>query len=62
MPRKTGLRISEFCGLTVSDVDFKKHVLNVERQLLRSSGMEYYIEKPKTDNGVRVIPMSGEVL
>ena len=22
---KTGLRISEFCGLTISDIDFKEH-------------------------------------
>ena len=27
---KTGLRISEFCGLTVSDIDFKEHTINID--------------------------------
>ena len=26
---KTGMRISEFCGLTVSDIDFKEHKIIV---------------------------------
>ena len=27
---KTGLRISEFCGLTISDIDFKEHTINID--------------------------------
>ena len=57
----TGLRISEFCGLTIKDVDFKKMRINVERQLQRSSNMEYIIEKPKTESGTRFVPMTIEV-
>lgn len=57
----TGLRISEFCGLTVSDIDFKKKRINVERQLIRTSQMEYIIEEPKTESGVRYVPMTDEV-
>lgn len=57
----TGLRISEFCGLTIKDVDFKKMRINVERQLQRSSNMEYIIEKPKTESGTRFVPMTKEV-
>lgn len=57
----TGLRISEFCGLTKSDLDFKENLIRVERQLKRASDMRYYIEKPKTDKGQRFIPMSPEV-
>ena len=57
----TGLRISEFCGLTVSDIDFKKNRINVERQLIRTSQMEYIIEEPKTESGVRYVPMTDEV-
>jgi len=57
----TGLRISEFCGLTIKDIDFKKMRINVERQLQRSSNMEYIIEKPKTENGTRFVPMTKEV-
>ncbi|SFD31117.1 site-specific integrase [Ruminococcus albus] len=57
----TGLRISEFCGLTVSDIDFKKKRINVERQLIRTRQMEYIIEAPKTESGVRYVPMTDEV-
>lgn len=57
----TGLRISEFCGLTIKDIDFKKRRINVERQLQRSSNMEYIIEKPKTESGTRFVPMTKEV-
>ena len=32
---KTGLRISEFCGLTISDIDFKGRKINVDHQLQR---------------------------
>ena len=58
---KTGLRVSEFCGLTIADVDFKKNRIRVDHQLLRSGNMEYIIEKPKTESGERFVPMSNEV-
>ena len=58
---KTGLRISEFCGLTISDIDLKKMRINVDHQLQRASNMEYVIEDPKTENGVRYVPMTEEV-
>ena len=57
----TGLRISEFCGLTKADINFKQMSIKVERQLMRSSDMRYYIEQPKTKNGVRYVPMSPQV-
>lgn len=57
----TGLRISEFCGLTKSDIDFKKKRIRVDHQLLRTSDMQYIIEKPKTESGERFVPMSEEV-
>ena len=56
----TGLRISELCGLTISDVDFRKRRLRVERQLVRTKHCEYYIEKPKTASGTRYIPLTDE--
>ena len=34
---KTGLRISEFCGLTISDIDFKEHTINIDHQLQKKS-------------------------
>ena len=36
----TGLRISEFCGLTVKDLDFEEEVINVDHQLQRSRNYE----------------------
>ncbi len=57
----TGLRISEFCGLTINDIDFDKRTLSVERQLQRTSDMRYIIEDPKTKSGVRVIPLQNDV-
>lgn len=58
---KTGLRISEFTGLTIDNVDFKNHKLIVDHQLQRSNQMEYIIEEPKTKSGIRAIPMTKEV-
>ncbi|MBR6404046.1 MAG: site-specific integrase [Eubacterium sp.] len=57
----TGLRISEFCGLTKADIDFKNSTIRVERQLQRGSDMKYIIEKPKTESGMRYVPMTPEV-
>lgn len=54
----TGLRISEFCGLTAGDIDFERGSVCVSKQLQRSSDMRYYIERPKTSSGVRYVPMS----
>ena len=59
---KTGLRISEFCGLTIKDIDFKKNVIKVSHQLQRTSDMRYVCEKTKTENGIREIPMNSEVM
>ena len=58
----TGLRISEFCGLTLSDIDFKKKRIRVDHQLQRTRDMEYIIEKPKTESGERYVPMSQQVI
>ena len=59
---KTGLRISEFCGLTIKDIDFKKKVIKVNHQLQRTSDMRYICEKTKTENGVREVPMTPDVV
>lgn len=58
---KTGLRISEFVGLTIQDVDLKNRKLNVDHQLQRKRNMEYVIEDTKTNCGTRVIPMADDV-
>ena len=57
----TGMRISEFCGLTMKDIDLEKKTINIDHQLQRTSKMEYVIEPTKTNAGTRVIPMTKEV-
>lgn len=44
---KTGLRISEFCGLTKKDIDFEHHTISISHQLLKDKD-GYYIDEPKT--------------
>ena len=58
---ETGLRISEFCGLTIDDIDFENHRLSVTKQLQRDRQGNYLIAKTKTTAGTRVLPISKEV-
>lgn len=57
----TGMRVSEFCGLTKNDLDFENRRIWVDHQLVRERGGKYYVEKTKTDSGIRYIPMTDEV-
>ncbi len=57
----TGLRISEFVGLSIKDIDFKDMKINVDHQLQRKRNMEYIIEDTKTTSGTRQVPMTPEV-
>ena len=57
----TGLRISEFEGLTKSDIDFKNMKINVDHQLQSYAKIGYQIIEPKTESGTRQIPMTKEV-
>lgn len=56
----TGLRIGEFCGLTVNDVDFKKNHISVNHQICKIHG-SYRISFPKSEKGNRYIPMTVSV-
>lgn len=58
---ETGLRVREFCGLTINDLDFKERRIRVDHQLVRERGGKYYIEKTKTESGCRYIPMTDDV-
>lgn len=58
---ETGLRISEFCGLTLKDIDLNERTINIDHQLMVVGGKGKYIEKTKTNAGTRVLPMSDEV-
>ena len=57
----TGMRVSEFCGLTKDDLDFKNRRIFVEKQLIKERNGTYHIEKTKTESGVRYIPMTDSV-
>lgn len=54
---ETGLRISEFCGLTMN-IDMTNRIINVDHQLMKDSEIGYYIATPKTKNGIRQLPMT----
>ena len=57
----TGMRISEFCGLTIRDVDMEKRIIDINHQCLRTSKMEYYCQSTKTNAGTRKLPMTDDV-
>ena len=60
----TGLRCGELIGLTWKDVDTRARRLNVDHQLIYENygdGCRFHISTPKTDSGIRVIPMTQEV-
>jgi integrase len=57
----TGMRISEFVGLTLSDIDLVNGIITVDHQLQRKRNMEYVIEPTKTASGTRLIPMTDDV-
>ena len=57
----TGMRISEFCGLTIRDIDLENKVINIDHQLQRTSDMRLVIESTKTNAGTRKLPMTEDV-
>ena len=57
----TGMRVSEFCGITKDDLQFSERRIRVDHQLVRERGGKYYVEKTKTECGCRFIPMTDEV-
>lgn len=56
----TGLRISEFAGLTLDNIDFDNNVMYVRQQLRRING-EWMLTGLKTESSDRHIPLSEEV-
>lgn len=57
----TGMRISEFCGLTMRDIDLENKVINIDHQLQRTSDMRLVVESTKTNAGTRKLPMTEDV-
>ena len=57
----TGMRISEFCGLTIRDLDMENRIIDINHQLQRTSDSRYVIEDTKTNAGTRKLPMTEKV-
>lgn len=60
----TAVRCGEAIGLTWNDVDFKRKEVSINHQLVyKKHGKSYgfYADSPKTDSGIRTIPMTTEV-
>ena len=57
----TGMRISEFVGLTVGCLDMKNRTIRIDHQLQRKSDGTKYIESTKTNAGTRTLPMEDDV-
>jgi integrase len=57
----TGMRISEFCGLTIKDIDLENNIINIDHQLQRLSDMTYLVQSTKTNAGTRKLPITEDV-
>lgn len=57
----TGMRISEFCGFTIKDIDLGNRIVNIDHQLQRLSDMTLVIEPTKTSAGTRKLPVTDDV-
>ncbi len=57
----TGVRISEFCGLTMDNIDFKNRRIHIEKQLAVRKGRTLIFTETKSSAGERYIPMSDSV-
>lgn len=60
----TGCRVGELIGLTWSDVDLKKKELYITCQLVYKNygdGCKFHLTTPKTDAGIRTLPLSDVV-
>lgn len=60
----TGCRCGELIGLTWQDIDMEEQEIRIEAQLVYKNygdGCKFHLTKPKTDAGIRVIPMNETV-
>lgn len=59
----TGMRKSELLALSRSDIDFRKGVITVSKTLVSSKKKEDVLQElPKTDAGLRMIPISAQLM
>jgi integrase len=56
---ETGMRVSEFCGLTLNDLNFEEGYIDVNHQIIKlDSPPRLIILQPKSESGIRKIPMT----
>lgn len=59
----TGIRKSEALALSRSDIDFRKGVITISKTLVSSKKKEDVLQElPKTDAGLRTIPITGQLM
>ena len=64
----TGLRVGELCALRWEYIDFESRMITIDHALIyfagkkNKSGQRLFISKPKTQAGVRKVPMVDEVV
>lgn len=61
----TAVRCGEAIGLTWNDVDFANKTVKIDHQLIykkKSGCYGFYADTPKTEAGIRVIPLTSEVV
>lgn len=60
----TALRVGELAGLTWDDVNYETSELNIDHQIIYKNygdGCKFHLSKPKTDAGIRMVPMTTRV-
>ena len=55
---ETGIRVSEFCGLTLDDIDVDSGKIKITKQLVGTTNKNIHIVPPKTESGNRVVPLT----
>lgn len=61
---EVGLRCGELIGLTWQDINMEEKVMSVNHQLIYKNlgnGCRFYAKTPKTESGIRMIPLSQKV-
>ena len=58
---KLGLRCSELCGLKWEDINLEEGTVHIKRALT-ANGSKIYIDKPKSKNSVRKLPIPDDLL
>ena len=61
LPLMAGLRRGEVCGLCWEDVDFRERMLHIRRQKIWLDGGECLVTPPKSEAGIRDVPIADAI-